>query len=44
MSVQTREVIREVRVAAAPTDVFPYFTLKDVGAARGRIRSGRRHR
>jgi uncharacterized protein YndB with AHSA1/START domain len=26
MSAQTDEVIREVRIAAAPTDVFPYFT------------------
>jgi uncharacterized protein YndB with AHSA1/START domain len=26
MSVQTNEVIREVRIAAAPEDVFPYFT------------------
>lgn len=26
MSVQADEVIREVRIAAAPTDVFPYFT------------------
>ncbi len=26
MSTQTDEVIREVRIAAAPTDVFPYFT------------------
>ena len=26
MSPDTDEVIREVRIAAAPTDVFPYFT------------------
>lgn len=26
MSAQIDEVIREVRIAAAPTDVFPYFT------------------
>jgi uncharacterized protein YndB with AHSA1/START domain len=26
MSVKTDEIVREMRIAAAPTDVFPYFT------------------
>ena len=26
MSVEAGEIIREVRIAAAPSDVFPYFT------------------
>ncbi len=29
MSVHIGEVIREIRIAAAPTDVFPYFTEPD---------------